>query len=248
MSIKNNILALQTLLEAVNSLPEAGGIDTSDATASADEILQGETAYVNGNKLTGTFTIDNELTTQDSLITQIQAALEGKASGTDTSDATAVAGDILQNKTAYVNGGKVTGTFTIENELTAQDNLITQLQAAVDELPEASSGGVDVETCKISFISSGPTGGTYGYVHYVQKHEDGSFYPTQSGMADGLSIECVANTIFVIADREIDVNLNSIPELSSSNITLLDYSNYGSNSMVSVFKITTGDGWIDIAY
>lgn len=57
------------------------GIDTSDATASADEIMSGETAYVNGQKVTGTFTIDSELTAQDDLITQIQSALEGKAAG-----------------------------------------------------------------------------------------------------------------------------------------------------------------------
>ena len=59
------------------------GIDTSDATASADEIMQGETAYVDGEKVTGTFTIDSELTAQDNLIAQIQTALENKAVGSE---------------------------------------------------------------------------------------------------------------------------------------------------------------------
>jgi hypothetical protein len=67
-----------------------GGIDTSDATASADEILQGETAYVDGSKVTGTFTIDSELTTQDNLIEQIQSALQNKAAGSEP---------VLQEKT-----------------------------------------------------------------------------------------------------------------------------------------------------
>lgn len=57
------------------------GADTSDATATADEIFQGEIAYVNGDKVTGTFTIDNEVNTQTNLISQIEAALEGKAAG-----------------------------------------------------------------------------------------------------------------------------------------------------------------------
>lgn len=87
-------------------------ITTTDATASADEIMSGETAYVNGSKVTGTFSIDSELSTQDSLIAQIQTALEGKAGGgIDTSDATATAGDILSGKTAYVDGAKITGNI-----------------------------------------------------------------------------------------------------------------------------------------
>lgn len=121
-------------------------ITTTDATAAANEILSGETAYVNGSKVTGTMKnngaistsmdgintksvtvpagytsggtvsltddIDNEVDTQADLISQITTALENKAAGgIDTSDATAVAGDILSGKTAYVKGSKVTGTI-----------------------------------------------------------------------------------------------------------------------------------------
>ena len=57
------------------------GIDTSDATATANEIFEGETAYVNGEKITGNFTIENEVTTQTELINQIKTALENRAIG-----------------------------------------------------------------------------------------------------------------------------------------------------------------------
>jgi hypothetical protein len=89
------------------------GIDTSDATATADKIFKDESAYVDGEKLIGTFTIDNELTEQNDLISQISTLVAQKATppSTDTSDATATALDIAENKSAYVKGQKVEGAL-----------------------------------------------------------------------------------------------------------------------------------------
>lgn len=67
-------------------------IDLTDATLGVDDgaqILSGQTAYgKDGEKITGTCTYN-----------------------ADTSDADAAASEILLNKTAYVNGSKVTGTM-----------------------------------------------------------------------------------------------------------------------------------------
>lgn len=95
-SITYNV-AYKTLANAIGITPEklitgnkvigVSGNATSDADATAADILKDKTAYVNGEKIEGTY------------------------EPLDTSDANATAIDILKDKTAYVNGVKVVGTY-----------------------------------------------------------------------------------------------------------------------------------------
>ncbi len=113
--------------------------DTSDADATASEILATKTAYVNGNKITGTMAnngaIDEVITTKSQVVSIPSGFHDG--SGTVQIDSTEQAKIIAENiKDGVVMLG-VTGTYTGEG-VTAQAKTATPYTTAQVILPDAN--------------------------------------------------------------------------------------------------------------
>ena len=96
------------------------GTGTGDGTAAAGDILSGKIAYVDGKKITGSMT--NQGAKSSSLNCGASYTIpKGYHNGSgiikanslsSQTSATAVAADIVSGKTAWVNGRKITGTYT----------------------------------------------------------------------------------------------------------------------------------------
>ena len=91
------------------------GTYTADANATTEDLLKNKTAYVNGEKIVGTFV------------------------PLDTSDATATADSILKNETAYVNGEKIVGNMPNIGELNYTPTTSVQV------IPKGYTSGGSIE-------------------------------------------------------------------------------------------------------
>lgn len=134
--LKQNTTNLQNLLNKINSLPEAStGVELPELTdpAEASELFQNKQLIdANGEIVTGTFTIDDELTAQDELIVQILNELKNKTSNNiDVSGVTVTPSDVLEGK-LYVDstGALKVGTIPKQEAKTITPN--TTNQTAVD--------------------------------------------------------------------------------------------------------------------
>lgn len=105
-----NIRVLEGLLTELES---GSSLDTSDATAAAADILKGKTAYINGQKVTGTITSTNAQTITPTTTAQ---TVNGN---TFLAGAITVAGDanlLAENIKSGVTIFGVAGTYTGEEE------------------------------------------------------------------------------------------------------------------------------------
>ena len=78
-SLDGYISRIQAAKEVAATLPEAGGVELPELQnegSASDLMLKKEFIDADCNVITGTFTIENELTTQNDLISQIQIALQ----------------------------------------------------------------------------------------------------------------------------------------------------------------------------
>lgn len=138
--------------------------DTSDATASASDILTGVSAYVNGTKINGSMTNNGSVT--GTITTKAQQYTVptgyhdggGKVSISSTEQAKIIEGNIKSGVTIL----GVEGTYTGE-AITAQSKIATPTFSQQTILPDANYDYLSQVTVNAIPLTESATTGTTGY-------------------------------------------------------------------------------------
>ena len=84
---KNLISQIQTALANKTTGNGGSSLDTSDANVTEAVLFKNYVAYgANDKRVVGSFTLDSEINSQNSLLTQIQSALQNKSSASGTKE------------------------------------------------------------------------------------------------------------------------------------------------------------------
>jgi hypothetical protein len=140
-----------------------------------------------------------EIAGQVELISQITAALEGKAGGTASEDLNA--------------------------ELTEYASLNTEFEEVINSLPSAGSSGTNVETCNLTFNSADDVATSISLLLYTTVDSEGNVIQGDIRNTDitgsTLTVKCMCNTSisFIITNRKItETNARSIIVCSLGDI------------------------------
>lgn len=217
---KVTVNAMPTATQATPSISvSTGGLITASSTQSAGYVAAGtkkatkqltvqaaqtitpgtsNKTIASGRYLTGTQTIKGD--------TNLKAAniAKGKSifsvTGTYTSDATATAADIVEGKTAYVNGTKLTGTNPYEKtatgtEVNSQATKLAELKTILAGKAAGGSGGATIDTCSVDLtVNSGSF-----IVSYTTLDEDGNIiYRVENVSTRYKTITCVCYTVIAL--------------------------------------------------